>query len=152
MLKLPLLFKSMQTRRRQIQSLSNSDATTNLREDILVEMLYITEFRSGTTTLFRLLRDYLTLKGLQCTQHPNNSAISWGILTMVYGLEQDKRESHEIISIARRYPDAPSPSQRNEKYRHFDDSKFAHSLFNLFKHPEKFIGKLSEHINEYISN
>lgn len=46
---------------------SNEDCVNNLRGDLPLEVLYSSELLKGPTALFRVLRDYLTGKGLQYT-------------------------------------------------------------------------------------
>ena len=62
----------------------------NLREDLPPEVLYSKEMLRGPTVLYRLIRDYLVVKGLTYTPHLTTNRISHGLVNMIYVDNSDR--------------------------------------------------------------
>ena len=58
---------------------SDEAAIRDLRQDLPPSVLYSEEALSGPHTLYRILRDYLVVKGCQYKQHPKSNRITYGL-------------------------------------------------------------------------
>lgn len=61
-----------------------------LREDLPVKILYCKEALSGPAIIFRFIRDYLQLNGLEYHRHPKSSRVIMGLPEMFYVDEKDR--------------------------------------------------------------
>jgi hypothetical protein len=64
--------------------LGDDDCIAGIREDIPPNVLYASDALQGPSTLHRLIRQYLQLKGAVYTQHPENNRITFGLTIMIY--------------------------------------------------------------------
>lgn len=107
----------------------------------------------SSTTLFRLLRDYLLIKGFKYTGHSENNTL---IYPFAHGLVEDKdngefaTEKLKSLHSGRTVPQKifkdlfianPRKEQTNER-------EIAYKMFQLFKREDSISGRLDEYIDE----
>ena len=140
----------------QDPQLSNEECINTLRDDLPPEVLCPTEFLKGPTTLFRILRDYLTVKGLQYTPHPRSNRIAYGLVDMFFVDVPDRIIANASLSACHSSSTSPSVNHSNQFSQptsHLSmDLKIAHSIASRFKREERYSGKIGEDINEVIDN
>ena len=69
-----------------------------LRQDLTVEVLYDQENVRGPSTLYRTLRDYVVLNGLEYSHHGVNNRIIMGQPATLYESEADKSKAYESVA------------------------------------------------------
>ena len=141
---------------------SDADCIQQLRDDLPPNTLFCSEMLSGPTTLFRLLRDYLILKGLTYSPHPGTSRLSHGIVNMLYDDENDVGLSFQYLQQYKsvKSPDTSSDISNDNSQRiptspgsQLEPStRVAHNMAVRFKGYQRFSGKLGEDLAEHISN
>lgn len=135
-----------------------------LKEDIQVEILFHSEIISGPNVLFRVLRDYLVLKGVPYLRHPNTNKLSYGVANTflddedkVYAFDQLKSLRNNSEKY-KQEPDekchVPQPVIVTQSSNHEDkDRKTAYSMAQHFKNKsDRFSGKLGEDVHEHFRN
>lgn len=80
-----------------------------LQEDLTVEPLYWADVIHGPITLFRLLRDYLVIKGFQCVQHSNINKLRFRIAFIFIDNEEDRYYAFQRLATLRISIPAVSP-------------------------------------------
>lgn len=137
--------------------LPNEDCINGLQEDLTVEMLYCDEIIRGPTTLFRLLRDYLVLKGFRYRQHPDTNKLTYGLAVSFFTCEEDREYALQQLKSLRAHPGAAEPRANvevpvvhNPAREQENERRIAHNMSQRFKREEKFSGKLGEDILEYL--
>ena len=79
----------------------DEDCVMQLRENLPPGTLYSQEMVNGPTTLYRLFRDYLGLKGCHFKQHPERNRISFGLPGTLYDNQVDRDISLKALGNAR---------------------------------------------------
>ena len=123
----------------------NVECITSLREDLPPEVLYSNEVIKGPTMLFRILRDYLSLKGLTYSQHPMSNRISHGLVNMFY---VDPSEQHLAMqnfappqaSNSVHHNQASSSPTQGTMSNVTSDQKLAHNVASRFKREDRYTG------------
>lgn len=135
---------------------SNEECINTLRDDLPPEVLYSTELLKGPTTLFRILRDYLAVKGLTYSPHPRSNRIAYGLVDMFFTDVPDRIIANANLSANHSSSTSPSVNHSNQSSQptsHLGmDSKIAHNIASRFKREERYSGKIGEDINEVIDN
>ena len=72
---------------------------SNLRADLPAEVLCAREMFQGPTALYRLIRDYLVVKGFSYTPHTTTNRISHGLVNMVYIDDTDRMLANQGLTI-----------------------------------------------------
>ena len=151
----------------------NEVLITRLREDLPVEVLYDQENIRGPSTLYRILRDYLVLNGLEYSQHEGSNRIVMGLPATLYESEAEKMKAYEAVSscttsasvaetsvgaMAGSVRGAAISDLRNNGHAssassHQDNEmrRIAHSIALRFRSDDKFSGKLGKDLNEAIN-
>lgn len=132
----------------------NQACIEDLKQDLTVELLYCEENIKGPILLFRLLRDYLVLKGLRYQEDPENRRIMYGLIESFLDSDTDKAYARQ--RLASKNSNTTAASATDVPYtrmpEHHDDRKIAHNMAVRFKKDDKFSGKIGEDVNEYIFN
>lgn len=133
------------------------DCIDALRDDLPPEVLYSKELLKGPTTLFRILRDYLTVKGLHYTAHARSNRIAYGLVDMFFTDIPDRIVANANLSASHSASTSPSINNSNQSSQpqssHLSlDSKIAHNIASRFKREERYSGKIGEDIKEVIDN
>ena len=124
---------------------------SNLREDLPPEVLYAKEMLRGPTVLYRLIRDYLVVKGLAYTPHPTSNRISHGLVNMIYVDNTDRILANQ--SLISPPPGSTQGSQQSfPQTNEAPNSKIAHNISSRFKKDDRYTGKIGEDIQEAINN
>ena len=133
---------------------SNEECINTLRDDLPHEFLYSTELLKGSTTLFRILRDYLVVKGLQYTPHPRSNRIAYGLVDIFFTDVPYRIIANANLSAYHSSSTSPSVNHGNQSSQpssHLSmDSKIAHNIASRFKREERYFGRIGEDINEVV--
>jgi hypothetical protein len=141
--------------------LSDDDCIAGIREDLPPNVLYASDALQGPSTLHRLIRQYLQLKGAVYTQHPENNRITFGLTSMIYDNEADREVALTSLRSQRNPASHISTSQSSQatgtERIHNSGENFsgrvAHNMATRFKSSDdKFSGKLDENLTEYLNN
>lgn len=140
--------------------LSNKECIEGLQEDLPVELLYSEDVIRAPTILFRLLRDYIVLKGFEYTQHPANNRIIYGIAFSFFDNGDDSDFALQRLASIR--GGAPNAAQVAPPVLHApvanlareqeDERRLAHNISQRFKKDDKFTGKLGENLQDFLNN
>lgn len=115
----------------------------SLRQDLGAELLYSNKCIKGATTVFRILRDYLLLKGLRYVPNPENQRIIYGFYKSIYESETDKEFAKRQLRNIRAPVEATSSDFSSVTVtRENDDRRIAHNIARRFKKEDKFSGKM----------
>ena len=91
----------------------DEECINTLRDDLPPEVLYSSELLKGPTTLFRILRDYFTVKGLQYTPHPRRNRIAYGLVDMFFVDVPDRIIANANLSACHSSSASPSVNHSN---------------------------------------
>ena len=135
----------------------DENCVMQLREDLPPGTLYSQEMVNGPTTLYRLLRDYLVLKGCHYQQHPESNRISFGLPGTLYDNQVDRDIALQALRNARstitsnNQPEVVNNSRVTTMHEE-PSTRVAHNMAVRFKGYEKFSGKMGEDLEEHINN
>ena len=127
--------------------LSKEDCIDRLREDLSVEVLYSIDALKGPTTLYRIIRVYLSLNGVPYKQHPGSTKIAFGLVNIFFIDEEDR--TYAFVNFARlRGPPAGTqtlssalPQTITVGTSHTsanNDKRHAHNMASRFKSGDRF--------------
>lgn len=137
---------------------SDQETIENIREDFPPEVLFSKEALSEPHGLYQIIRDYITLKGLDYVRHPESNRIAWGLIMTLYTDEREQSFATNQLkggtinsgSLSTRQENSDSPTAPAGNYNM--STKFAHNMSTRFKEESKFSGKLGENFSEFVNN
>ena len=124
---------------------------SNLRADLPPEVLYAREMLQGPTVLYRLIRDYLVVKGLSYTPHPTTNRISHGLVSMLYVDDTDRMLANQGLTSS-------ASGSTQGSHQSFPptieapNSKISHNISSRFKKEDRYTGKIGEDIHDEINS
>ena len=117
-------------------------------------MSYSSEFLKRPITLFCILRDYVTVKGLQYSPYPRSNIIAYGLVEVFFVPDR-------IITKANLSAYHASSTSRSVNYCNQSsqptchpsmDPKIAHNIASRFEREGRYSGSIGKDISEIIDN
>lgn len=125
-------------------------------------MLYDKELLRRPTTLCRILRDYLVLKGFQCKIDSESYRFIRGLAHSFFTIEEWKQYAVSCSRNFRQPNFSNKDASTNTDAQHinviqgetdpFEEKKAAHNISQQFKKKKRFTGKLGENIHESLTS
>ena len=113
---------------------------SNLRADLPPEVLYVRVMLRGPTVLYRLICDFLVVKGLPYTPNPTTNRISHGVVAMLYVDDADRILANQGLTSSA----AGSTQGSHQSFPptiEAPNSKIAHNISSRFKKEDWYTGK-----------
>lgn len=148
--------------------LSRDANIQGIRDDFPPQVLYNPEVTKGPHSLFRHIRDYLVLQGIQYEPAEGTNRIIYGLPKMLYLSDDERDMATNLLSFMGAVPQAhastgsssesnriqPFHSNGSDAHHHdrMDNTRLAHNVATRFKKEDTFSGDINQDIKEYLSN
>lgn len=138
-----------------------------IRDDFPPQVLYSPEVTRGPHNLFRHIRDYLVIQGVQYEPAEGTNRIIHGLPKMLYTSEDERTMAMSLLDFMSAMPHSTNShgtscdsnrtqplnqngygAQMNDRT---DNTRLAHNVATRFKKEDRFSGDINEDIKEYLS-